>query len=206
MTLMNMTIQEFAARTASGEAVPGGGCVAALAATLAAALTEMVTAFTIGRPRFAAVEGGLKEVAQKAAVLQERLAAAVDRDAAAYEAVLAAYRLPKASQDEKEARRQAIEAAMAGAARVPLEVAQDARKVLDLAAVAVRDGNPNTVTDALVAALMARSAVLGAVYNVRINLASMADPVFVAQTNEIVDRLASQAEALEGRIRESASL
>ena len=95
---------------------------------------------------------------------------------------------------------------MAGAAKVPLEVAQDARKVLDLAAVAVRDGNPNTVTDALVAALMARSAVLGAVYNVRINLANLADNAFVAQTNEIVDRLASQAEVVERQIRESATL
>ena len=206
MTLMNLTMHEFAARTASDQAVPGGGCVAALAGSLAAALTEMVTAFTIGRPRYAAVEAGLKEVAQEAAAIRERLAAAVDRDAAAYEAVLAAYRLPKGSENEKEARRQAIEAAMAGAAKVPLEVAQDARKVLDLAAVAVRDGNPNTVTDALVAALMARSAVLGAVYNVRINLANLADNAFVAQTNEIVDRLASQAEVVERQIRESATL
>ncbi len=178
--LVELTLSEFAQRTADKDPVPGGGCVSALAASLAAALTEMVARFTIGRKGFEAREEQMRELAGRAAACRRQLLAAVDEDATAYGRVMAAYRLPKVSEEEKGARAAAVEAGLKEAARVPLAVAKVAREVLELAATAVAGGNPNTVTDGAVGALMARSAALGALLNVKVNLGAIGDLPFVS--------------------------
>ena len=143
---------------------------------LAAALSTMVAGLTVGRPKFASVEADLRAVAAEAADLGAMLASLVERDSAAYGAVSAAYKLPKEPESAAAARRQAIADALIGAAQVPLETARACARIAHLAAVAAAKGNPNAVSDAGVAALLAEAACRGAAYNVRINVAALGDP------------------------------
>jgi formiminotetrahydrofolate cyclodeaminase len=156
--------------------VPGGGSVVAHVGALGAALSEMVAGLTIGRKKYAAVDAEMKELASRAAALGSRLAALVSEDAASYTLVSTAYKLPKESPDQIAARDSAVQAALMTAAAVPLETARACVAVAKLAATCAQKGNTNAVSDAGVAALLAEAACKGAVYNVRINVASMSDP------------------------------
>jgi len=165
----------FIASVASAEPVPGGGSVAAYAGALGAALTRMVTALTLGKKKYAAVESEIAIIASGATTLMEKLEGLVASDAAVYSAVSTAYRMPKATEAEIDARRQAITTALLAAAEVPLETARACAGVADLAADVAEKGNPNAITDAGVAALLADAGCKGAAYNVRINVASLED-------------------------------
>jgi formiminotetrahydrofolate cyclodeaminase len=198
--LKELSLEAFSAALASDQAVPGGGCVAALAASLAAALAAMVARLTLNKARCAPVAGPMARLRDTAEGLRMDLLAAVDQDAQSYQAVLAAYRLPKESVVEKAARSLAIQKAFTQAARVPLEVAEKALQVMTLAADAVARGNPDMVTDAAVGALMARSAALGALYNVKINLKSINDADLVNDFSVRVQTLERQTLELERQI------
>ena len=191
--LKDLTISEFLEQTASSEPLPGGGCTAALNAALAASLTEMVANLTIGREQFKAVEEDMQKIAQEAADLRTRLADAIENDAQAYREVLAAFKLPKTTQDEKKQRSGAIQKAFKTAATVPLNVARDALQIMDLADRAITDGNPNAASDGAVAVLAARTAAIAAIYNVKINLSAIKD-------SEFVDELARKIEELEQQV------
>jgi glutamate formiminotransferase/formiminotetrahydrofolate cyclodeaminase len=149
--------------------------VAAHAGALAAALARMVAGLTIGRKKYVAVEAPMKALAMSATELGEQLSALVAEDARSYEAVSAAYKLPREPAASAAARDAAIQAALVGAAEVPLETARACTRVAQLAATCAKLGNSNAVSDAGVAALLAEAACKGAAYNVRINVASMAD-------------------------------
>ena len=190
--LKDLTITEFLAKTASAEPLPGGGCTAALNAALAASLTEMVANLTIGRKEFHAVEDEMKEIAQTAAGLSKKLQNDIDDDAKAYQEVLAAFKLPKNTDDEKKQRSDAIQQAFKTAATVPLGVARDAIKIMDLASRAIAQGNQNAVTDGVVGVLASRTAVLAALYNVKINLSAIKDSNFVEELNREVENLTQQ--------------
>jgi methenyltetrahydrofolate cyclohydrolase len=198
--LKELSLESFSAKLASDGAVPGGGCVAALAASLAAALAAMVARLTLNKARFAPVAGPMARLRDAAESLRAELLDAVDQDAQSYQDVLAAYRLPNESTAEKTARRQAIQKAFAQAARVPLGVAEKALQVMTLAGEAVAGGNPDMVTDAAVGVLMARSAALGALYNVKINLRSISDADLVKDFSAKVQTLESQTLELERQI------
>ena len=198
--LKDLTITEFLEQTASAEPLPGGGCTAALSAALAASLTEMVANLTIGRKEFQAVEDEMKKIAQTAADLRKKLQNDIDNDAQAYQAVLAAFKLPKTTGDDKKLRSNAIQQAFKTAATVPLGVARDTIKILDLAARAIKNGNPNAVTDGAVAVLAARSAALAAAYNVKINLSAIKDRAFVAELTREIQELEHQVIAKENNI------
>ena len=170
------SLAEFVASVAASTPTPGGGSVVAHVGALAAALSTMVAGLTVGRPKFASVEADLRAVAAEAADLGAMLASLVERDSAAYGAVSAAYKLPKEPESAAAARRQAIADALIGAAEVPLETARACARIAHLAAVAAAKGNPNAVSDAGVAALLAEAACRGAAYNVRINVAALGDP------------------------------
>jgi len=165
----------FVAAVASGAPVPGGGSVSALAGQLAAALAQMVAGLTVGRKKYAAVEGDMKELALQAVTLGNRLSALVQEDSDAYAVVSNAYKLPKETAEQTAARDAAIQAALMGAAEVPLETARACAAVAKLAVICANKGNTNAVSDAGVAALLAEAACRGAAYNVRINVSSMAD-------------------------------
>lgn len=170
------TMSAFTAAVASAAPTPGGGSVAAHVGALAAALTQMVAALTVGRPKFASVDAEMRDVLRESSSLGATLSTLVVRDAESYAAVSAAYKLPKTPEPAAAARREAIAAALIGAAQVPLETAQICLRVARLAAAAATHGNPNAVSDAGVAALLAEAACRGAAYNVRINVAGLDDP------------------------------
>ena len=154
--LKDLTITEFLEQTASSEPLPGGGCTAALNAALAASLTEMVANLTIGRKGFEAVEDEMIQLARSAADLRSKLQEDIDHDAQAYREVLAAFKLPKNTEEEKKLRSSAIQQAFKNAATVPLNVARDAVNIMDLASRVITGGNPIAVTDGAVAVLAAR--------------------------------------------------
>jgi formiminotetrahydrofolate cyclodeaminase len=201
--LANLKITEYLEKAAAGTAVPGGGSVAALNASLAAGLTEMVANLTIGKKGYEAVEEEMNDIAGKTAELREKLTAAIDRDAQAYSEVMAAFKLPKATDQEKELRKLEIQKAFKHAALVPLEVANQAVKVINLAGRAVDSGNKNAVTDGVVAAMNARTAALAALYNVKINLNSIEDDEFVKKLTREINDLEQQAKAKEQKILSS---
>ena len=198
--LANLKITEYLEKAAAGTAVPGGGSVAALNASLAAGLTEMVANLTIGKKGYEAVADEMHDIAGRTAELREKLTAAIDRDADAYSAVMAAFKLPKATDPEMELRKQEIQKAFKQAALVPLEVANHAVNVIDLAGRAVDSGNKNAVTDGVVAAMNARTAALAALYNVKINLVSIEDDEFVKELTREINNLEQQAKSKEQEI------
>jgi glutamate formiminotransferase/formiminotetrahydrofolate cyclodeaminase len=169
------SLSGFIASVASSAPVPGGGSVAAHAGSLGAALAQMVAGLTIGKKKYAAVESEMKDIAPRAAALSAQLSALVAADAEAYAVVSAAYKLAKGTPDEIALRDRAIQAALMKAAEVPLETARACAAVASLAALCSEKGNTNAASDAGVAALLAEAACRGAAYNVRINVASMAD-------------------------------
>jgi formiminotetrahydrofolate cyclodeaminase len=189
MMFENDTLKQFTDKTAAAGAVPGGGSVSALAGALAAALTAMVAGLTLTKERFAAVAPQMEALRRDAADLQSKLLAAVDRDSESYQAVLAAFRLPKGTKTEIQARTAAIQVAFKGACKVPLQVAEMAEQVADLAVRAARDGNRDLITDACVSALLARAAGLGALMNVRVNLAAIKDADLVAQMDQKIKQI-----------------
>lgn len=182
------SLRGFVGDVAGSDPVPGGGSVSALAGQLAAALAQMVAGLTVGRKKYVDVEVEMRQLGTQAEALGDRLGSLVQEDADAYALVSAAYRLPKVGEGS-DGRGAAIEAALAKAAEVPLETARACRDVARLAATCATKGNTNTVSDAGVAALLAEAGCRGAVYNVRINVASMTD-------TEAGARLAREAAAL----------
>ncbi len=166
-------VDAFVARIASPTPTPGGGSVAAHAGALGAALAQMVTGLTIGRKKYAAVDGAMRTIATEASALRRTLMQLVARDADAYDAVRTAYQLSAETEEQIAARTAAIHDALFAAADVPLETARAAAHVGALAAQVAELGNQNAVSDAAVAALLAEAACKGAVWNVRINVQAL---------------------------------
>jgi len=159
---------------ASPAPTPGGGTVSAVAGALAASLAAMVAGLTIGKKKYAAAEPEMKQVRAQAESLRRTLLALGRRDSEAFDAVLRARKLPQTTPAEAETRARAVAAAELEASRVPLRTAEACLEVLELAACAAKSGNPNAITDAGVAGLLARAGAEGAILNVQINLKSIA--------------------------------
>jgi len=174
--------EQFVNAVAAPTPTPGGGSVAALAGALGAALGEMVCRLTLNRKSFAAHQPALEEALSRLTDLRERLMENIDRDAQSYNAVIAAFKLPKTTEWEQQARAQAIEAASKAAAAVPLETAQMtfelARVIEDLRAITIS----SAASDLAVALYLAAAARRGALENVRANLPSIHDREWVTQT------------------------
>lgn len=198
--LVDLTIKGFLDKTAGSAPVPGGGSISALNGSIAAALTEMVANLTIGRKKYVEVDAQMREVAEKMAQVREALAADIDRDSDAYDKVFAAFKLPKETDEEKAHRSNVIQEATKEAALVPMSVAENAAAIMDTIAYVAHNGNQNAVTDATVAMMAARTCVLGALLNVRINLSSIKDEAFVKELSEKADRLEKEAIAKEQEI------
>ncbi|MDF2949832.1 MAG: cyclodeaminase/cyclohydrolase family protein [Sedimentibacter sp.] len=201
--MKNMTINEFANSVASNDPVPGGGSVAAVCGTLSAALSEMVANLTIGKKKYAEYENEMTDIKEKALALKNKLIEYIEKDSIAYNKVMEAYKLPKENDYEKDIRKQAIEDSSKLAATVPFEVAVTSYEILPLAEAVVKRGNSNAITDGLVAAMLARTAVLSAILNVRINLSSIDDKEFVNKYREKSDELEANTCAYEKKILEN---
>ena len=191
------TATDFLEAVASSDPVPGGGSAAAYAGALSAALIRMVAGLTLGRKKYAAVESEMTVIAGNAHALAEALSRLVERDAQAYAAVAAAYKLPKEPESEAQRRNDAIQTALLGAAEVPLETARLCAEAAALAAAVAAKGNSNATTDAGVAALLAEAGCRGADYNVRVNVASITDrergAALAAEAAELVRAAAQSA-------------
>lgn len=204
--LKNLSVEEFVSVTASDAPAPGGGSVAALAGALGAALAEMVTNLTIGKEKYADVEAEMKELSAKAAEVRNELIEGIQKDTESFNQYMAALKLPKGTDEEKAVRREAMQNGLKAAAKVPLEVAETAAKIFPIAEVVVKRGNSNAVTDGLVAAMMARTAVIGALFNVKINLGSIKDEAFVAELAAKVAELEKLAVESEMAILKASEL
>ncbi|HEX6850407.1 MAG TPA: glutamate formimidoyltransferase [Candidatus Polarisedimenticolaceae bacterium] len=195
--LRAMPLTAFADELSSDSPAPGGGSVAALCGALSAALSAMVAALTWSKSGMESARGSMGPLGIEGQALKAWFLEAVDRDTDAFNAVLAAVRLPKKTEPEQAARAAAMEAANQGAARVPLEVLESAVRALELALAAARDGNPNSVSDAGVAGACALAAAEGAALNVRINLPGLGD-------RRTADGMASRQSAALAKARELA--
>ncbi len=202
MKLTELTIENFTAATQSGEPVPGGGSISALCGALSAALGEMVGRLTVGKKKYADVQPIMEDAIEKLQSITPKMLEAVDLDSQAYDAVFNAYKLPKETDEEKSIRSEAIQTAMKGAATVPLTVAKTIGDILPTLLLLAQSGNQNAITDAYVATLCARTAILGASANVRINLTSIKDKTFVDQTEANVSLLIEKANDAEEKASE----
>lgn len=200
--MRNMTINEFAEIVASESPVPGGGSIAALCGSLGAALAEMVANLTVGKKKYADSKEEMTDIINKASKLRDKLLNYIEEDSLAYNKVMEAYKLPKETEEEKSYRLIKIQEGLKIAASVPLKVAEISFEILPLAEAVVVRGNQNSVTDALVAAMMARTGVLSAVLNIRINLDSIKDVEFVKNLKEKADFLEEETNKYEKKILE----
>ncbi len=191
--LAGLTIKEFLEKTASGSPVPGGGSVAALSASLAASLTEMVANLTIGKEGYVTVAEEMKAVAQEALKLKLKLVQAIDNDSNAYNDLMSATRLPRDTEAEKHHREKAIQSGLKKATLIPMSVAEDAARVMDLAGKTVASGNKNAITDGAVGVMMAKTAILSAIYNVKINLRTIKDKTFIGEISKQVKEMETNA-------------
>jgi glutamate formiminotransferase/formiminotetrahydrofolate cyclodeaminase len=192
---------DFLEALAAGTPTPGGGSAAAYSGAAGAGLIAMVARLTIGKQKYASVESLMQDILKRAEELRADLTAAIQRDADAFSTVLEAYMLPRGTQDQKSARSQAIQEATLGAAYVPLEVGSKAVEVLELAVQVVAEGNLNAISDGATGAALARAALTGAGYNVRINIASLQDESMGAPLLSELSELESRADTLEANIR-----
>ena len=184
--LVRMTCKDFAYETASESPAPGGGSISAYMGALGAALGTMVANLSSHKPGWDSRWKEFSDWADKGQAMLAKLVALVDEDTAAFNRIMAALGMPKGSEEEKKARAEALEAATLYATEVPLKTMKAALEVFPLLSAMASEGNPNSVSDAGVGALAARSAVLGAQLNVRINAAGLAD-------REAAERLCAEA-------------
>jgi methenyltetrahydrofolate cyclohydrolase len=174
-SLLDLPVRELVERLGSAAPTPGGGAAAALVGALGAALVSMTAGLTLGRPKFAAVQDQVAAIRDEAAAAQRSLSDFVDADAAAFADVSASYRLPRGSDAERAARAAAIQSALVAAAQVPLETARACAAVLRLCERAAPVLNPAAISDVMVGAVLAWSALESAAINVEANLALMTD-------------------------------
>ncbi|MFA6767114.1 MAG: cyclodeaminase/cyclohydrolase family protein [Parabacteroides sp.] len=190
--LADLTIKGFLAETSGNAPVPGGGSISALSGAIASALTEMVSNLTIGKKKYSEVENEMKDIATRMAVVRDKLIENIDRDSETYNRVFEAFKLPKRTEEEKAKRSDVIQEATKEAAMVPMSVAEEIISIMPSISEVAHKGNQNAVTDACVAMMAARTGVLGALLNVRINLSSIKDSTFV-------ERMTTEANTLERR-------
>lgn len=184
--LVDLTCRGFAEETASESPAPGGGSISAYMGALAAALGTMVANLSAHKPGWDDLWETFSDAAEEGQILLKSLLALVDEDTAAFNRIMDAFKLPKATDEEKEARTQAIQDATLYATEVPLRTMKAAHSVFPLLRRMAETGNPASVSDAGVGALAARSAVLGAFLNVRINAKGL-------KNCDLADRLLAEA-------------
>ena len=191
--LVDLTVKEFLNKVAGSDPVPGGGSIAALNGAVASALAAMVANLTIGKKNYEEHEELMNHIASLALREKDVFITDIDRDSEAYDAVFTCFKMPKATDEEKAVRSAAIQEATRHAALIPMEVARKALEVMPVIADIARLGNRNAITDACVVMMAARSAVLGALLNVRINLGVLKDKEFVQGLQAEADRIEQTA-------------
>ncbi|MCK4396391.1 glutamate formimidoyltransferase [candidate division WOR-3 bacterium] len=198
--LLSMNLREFSSELSTDSPAPGGGSVAALSGALGSALSSMVANLTYGKKEYRKANRRMKNLALQAQVLKDEFIDLIEKDAEAFNNVMSAMRLKKKTEEEKKKRDEAIEEATKKATLVPLEIMKKSERILDLAAVAEKKGNQNSVSDAGVAAIMADAACEGGYLNVIINLVNIKDEEFKKSIKAEVDGLLKRVKSKAKRI------
>ena len=195
--LRRMTLTEFSDELSTDSPAPGGGSVAALLGALSGALSSMVANLTHGKKKYKEVWEKIEEVAIKGQKLKDQYLELIDEDTMAFNEVMAAYSLPKKTEEDKKKREEAIKEASKKATLVPLKVLRYTRDLLELAEISAKNGNVNSISDAGVAAITAQGCARGAYLNVIINTSSIDDEEFREKVN-------SEAESILNEVRQKA--
>lgn len=203
--LIDLSLERFVEETASESVAPGGGSISAAMGAMGAALGTMVANLSSHKRGWDARWEEFSNHAERGKALHDRLLRLVDDDTAAFNAIMAAFGLPKATDEEKRARKAAIQAATKQAIEVPYQVMEASLAAMELAKEMAAIGNPNSVSDAGVGALAARAAVAGAFLNVRINCAGMADKAYVVDITARAAAIDARAEELQRETMEIAT-
>ena len=199
--LVDMNLLEFASETASESPAPGGGSISAYVGALGASLGVMVANLTSHKRGYDERWEEFSNWAIKGMAYQKKLMFLVDEDTKAFNKIMEAFSLPKNSEEEKKQRSEAIESASKYAMEIPYRTAEIALESMTVMQNMVEKGNPNSITDAGVGALCARSAVIGAVMNVRINASGIKDKTFTSELIQKAVALEKQAEKIELEVR-----
>lgn len=194
--IKDTAIEQFLDQLASSGATPGGGSAAAIIGAMGAALVSMVCNLTIGKKKYADVEGEMKDVLAKTEALRKKLTGMIQDDVKAFDAVMGAYGMPKETDADKAARDKAIQAALKLATDVPLACARAAREVIDLAAIASDKGNLNVISDAGVGVLAGYAALRSAALNVFTNARMITDKTFAEAKLKELNELLAGAEGV----------
>ena len=200
--LVDMTLEGFADETASESPAPGGGSIAAYMGALGAALGTMVANLSAHKAGWDERWEEFSDYAERGRDILDRLIGLVDEDTAAFNRIMGVFAMPKGTEEEKAARAKALQEATLYATEVPLRTMKTAAEAFDLLEAMAREGNPASVSDAGVGALAARSAVLGAQLNVRINASGLTDRSMAEALCEEAEEIACHASARETQILE----
>jgi glutamate formiminotransferase/formiminotetrahydrofolate cyclodeaminase len=199
--LIRQSLSRFSEETASESPAPGGGSISAYVGTLGISLATMVANLSAHKKGWDERWEEFSDWAEKGEGLRKQLLLLVDADTRAFDSIMAAFGLPKSTDAEKNLRTQAIQTATKLAMEVPLQVMRLCLQSMDVIEAMANNGNPNSVSDAGVGALCARTAVLGAFMNVRINAAGCTDAAFVRSVLEEGSQMEKEAVINEERIR-----
>ena len=206
MSYRTEPLDRYVADAAAGEPTPGGGSVSAFAGALAAAMGEMAANFTTGRKKFADAQNEVQVCLAELCAAREELVQLMQQDVDAYASVSAAYAMPRQTDRQKTARKEAVQDALKGAMDVPLEAMRQCARVGLAAANLVQIANPNLITDVGVSAILAEAACAAARLNVEINLKYIRDEELVRQVRPEIDRLTQQTkkcrQEVAGRVYE----
>lgn len=202
MPLIDLSLKGFADDVASSSPAPGGGSVAAYAGSQGYALIAMVCRLTVGREKYRAAEEELMSLMLAAENKKESLLALVDEDTQGFFGVMDALGLPKGTEEEKTARREALEAATIQAAEIPLKTARLCLEGLREIPNLLEKGNPNALSDMGVAALMLESGLEGALYNIQINAQGLKTQDVAHQLRATSTHLREEGKNLTSKIRE----
>jgi glutamate formiminotransferase/formiminotetrahydrofolate cyclodeaminase len=198
--LIQKNLREFAAVTASESPAPGGGSVAAYVGTLGISLATMVANLSAHKKGWEAQWKTFSAIAEKGQQLKDELLRMVDEDTRAFNGIMEAFAMPKNTQEEKNARTAQIQMATKTAIEIPLKVMELCFSTFDIIEEMVKNGNPNSVTDAGVGALCARAAVHGAYLNVKINSSGLKDESYVEKTLKSASEIIAQTDLREKQI------
>ena len=206
MNYNEKTIKDFIQVLSSKEPVPGGGGASALIGSIGIALGNMVGSLTVGKKKYADVEGDIKILMQKAERLSEKFQELIDKDAESFAPLAAAYALPKDTEEEKAERTRVMEAALETASLAPLEIMETVCEAVDVVSEFAAKGSKLAISDAGVAAIALRSALLGASLNVFINTASMQNRALAEElegrANKMIEEYGTKAEEIFKSVKE----
>jgi methenyltetrahydrofolate cyclohydrolase len=192
--LIDKTVQDLIAAFSSSDPTPGGGSASALASAVGASLLMMVASLPKTRTGAGEEKAALASAVGALTGIRDRLTSAIDADSAAYDEVVAAFKLPKATPDEQQARKAAIDRALHAATEVPLDVMRLSSEALQQADIVAAHGNRSAASDVGVAIALLRAGLHGAQLNVDINLSGIKDEAYAAHVREEMDRHARAAE------------